>query len=89
MRSGCKEPSRNKAEAYRVYGEHLFRHSDAVGALRFAKANDRYVVYDLDGRGRVTEITDRKQYFKVRAFYDENDREVRRILGNGNKQDYT
>ena len=47
------------------------------------------MVYEVDGRGRVTEVTDRKQYFKVRAFYDENDREVKRILGNGNKQDYT
>ena len=37
MRSRCKEPSRNKAEAYRVYGEHLFRRSDAADALRFAK----------------------------------------------------
>ena len=63
--------------------------SNATDALRFAKANDRYVVYEIDGRGRVTEVTDRKQYFKVKAFYDENDREVRRILGNGNKQDYT
>ena len=89
MRSRCKEPSRNKAEAYRVYGEHLFRRSDAADALRFAKANDRYVVYEIDGRGRVTEVSDRKQYFKVKAFYDENDREVKRILGNGNKQDYT
>ena len=53
------------------------------------QTNDRYVVYDLDGRGRVTEVSDRKQYFKVKAFYDENDREVKRILGNGNKQDYT
>ena len=89
MRSRCKEPSRNKAEAYRVYGEHLFRRSDAADALRFAKANDRYVVYEIDGRGRVTEVTDRKQYFKARAFYDENNREIKRILGNGNKQDYT
>ena len=63
--------------------------SNAVDALRFAKANDRHVIYDLDGRGRVTEVSDRKQYFKVRAFYDENDREIKRILGNGNKQDYT
>ena len=63
--------------------------SDAVDALRCAKANDRYVVYEVDGRGRVTEVSDRKQYFKVRASYDENDREVKRILGNGNKQDYT
>ena len=39
MRSRCKEPSRNKAEAYRVYGEHLFRRSDAADALRFAKAS--------------------------------------------------
>ena len=42
MRSRCKEPSRNKAEAYRVYGEHLFRRSDAADALRFAKAGTRY-----------------------------------------------
>ena len=89
MRSRYKEIAENKAEAYRVYGEHLFSACAAVDALRFAKANDRYVVYDLDGRGRVTEATDRKQYFKVKAFYDENDREVKRILGNGNKQDYT
>ena len=53
------------------------------------QTNDRYVVYEVDGRGRVTEVTDRKQYFKVKAFYDENDREIKRILGNGNKQDYT
>ena len=63
--------------------------SNAADALRCAKANDRYVVYEIDGRGRVTEVSDRKQYFKVKAFYDENDREVKRILGNGNKQDYT
>ena len=40
MRSRCKAPSRNKAEAYRVYGEHLFRRSDAADALRCAKASD-------------------------------------------------
>ena len=53
------------------------------------ETNDRHVVYDLDGRGRETVVTDRKQYFKVRAFYDENNREIKRILGNGNTQDYT
>ena len=89
MRSRYKEIAENKAEAYRVYGEHLFRRSDAADALRCAKTKDRYVVYEIDGRGRVTEVSDRKQYFKIRAFYDENDREIKRILGNGNKQDYT
>ena len=63
--------------------------SNAADALRCAKTNDRYVVYEIDGRGRETVVTDRKQYFKVRAFYDENNREVKRILGNGNTQDYT
>ena len=53
------------------------------------ETNDRHVVYQVDGRGRVTEVSDRKQYFKVRAFYDENNREIKRILGNGNRQDYT
>ena len=40
MGSRYKEPSRNKAEAYRVYGEHLFRRSDAVDALRFVKTSN-------------------------------------------------
>ena len=41
MRSRYKETAENKAEAYRVYGEHLFSACDAVDALRFAKATDR------------------------------------------------
>ena len=40
MRSRCKERAENKAEAYRVYGEHLFSACDAVDALRFAKASE-------------------------------------------------
>jgi len=66
----------------------LYRYNKA-GYRTEMQTNDRYVVYEKDGRGRVMEVTDRKQYFKVRAFYDENDREIKRILGNGNKQDYT
>ena len=66
----------------------LYRYNKA-GYRTEMQTNDRYVVYEIDGRGRVTEVTDRKQYFKVRAFYDENNREIKRILGNGNKQDYT
>ena len=38
MRSRYKEIAENKAEAYQVYGEHLFSAFDAVDALRFAKA---------------------------------------------------
>ena len=66
----------------------IYRYNKA-GYRTEMQTNDRYVVYEVDGRGRVTEVSDRKQYFKVKAFYDENDREVKRILGNGNKQDYT
>ena len=51
MRSRCKEPSRNKAEAYRVYGEHLFRRSDAADALRFAKAGTRYYYIPNNAQG--------------------------------------
>ena len=40
MRSRYKEIAENKAEAYRVYGEHLFSACDAVDALRFAKVSD-------------------------------------------------
>ena len=40
MGSRYKETAENKAEAYRVYGEHLFSACDAVDALRFAKASD-------------------------------------------------
>ena len=66
----------------------IYRYNKA-GYRTELETNDRHVVYDLDGRGRETVVTDRKQYFKVRAFYDENNREIKRILGNGNKQDYT
>ena len=76
-------------QAYLWYVEDAFLWNNAADARIFAKANDQHVVYEIDGRGRVTEISDRKQYFKVRAFYDENDREIKRILGNGNKQEYT
>ena len=66
----------------------IYRYNKA-GYRTEMQTNDRYVVSEVDGRGRVTEITDRKQYFKVKASYDENNREIKSILGNGNKQDYT
>ena len=66
----------------------IYRYNKA-GYRTEMQTNDRYVVSEVDGRGRVTEVTDRKQYFKVKASYDENNREIKRILGNGNKQDYT
>ena len=40
MGSRYKETAENKAETYRVYGEHLFSACDAVDALRFAKESD-------------------------------------------------
>ena len=78
MRSGCKEPSRNKAEAYRVYGEHLFRRSDAADALRCAKANDiinyrdnTHVItdYRYDSFGRRTHTVERTKW-GMRTIYD-------------------
>ena len=78
MRSRCKEPSRNKAEAYRVYGEHLFRRSDAADALRCAKANDiinyrdnTHVItdYRYDSFGRRTHTVERTKW-GMRTIYD-------------------
>ncbi|WP_024465842.1 hypothetical protein [Treponema pedis] len=39
-RSRYKEPSKNKAEAYRVYVEHLFLRSDAGDARIFSKDDE-------------------------------------------------
>ena len=52
MRSGCKDPSRNKAEAYRVYGEHLFRRSDNADARVFAKGREYMLINTIERDAR-------------------------------------
>ena len=42
--SRYKEPSKNKAEAYRVYVEHLFSACDAVDARIFSKGGEAGVI---------------------------------------------
>ena len=42
--AGCEETAENKAEAYRVYGEHLFSACDAVDARIFSKGGEAGVI---------------------------------------------
>ena len=58
MRSRCKEPSRNKAETYLLYVEHLFRRSDNADARIFSKA--------LEGKRLRVRIWREKQKRKCR-----------------------
>ena len=78
MGSRYKEIAENKAEAYRVYGEHLFSACDAVDALRFAKASDvinytdnTHVItdYRYDSFGRRIHTAERTKS-SMRTIYD-------------------
>ena len=46
------EASRNKAEAYRVYGEHLFRRSDNADARVFAKGREYMLINTIERDAR-------------------------------------
>ena len=77
--SRYKEPSKNKAEAYRVYVEHLFLRSDAGDARIFSKehehglkvskhifvGNSRLVtaMTHADNHGDTTEQTEKRYYY--------------------------
>ena len=56
--SRYKEPSKNKAEAYRVYVEHLFLRSDAGDARIFSKE-----MTHTDNHGDTTEQTEKRYYY--------------------------
>ncbi|WP_305879945.1 MULTISPECIES: RHS repeat domain-containing protein [unclassified Treponema] len=56
--SRYKEPSKNKAEAYRVYVEHLFLRSDAGDARIFSKE-----MTHADNNGDTTEQTEKRYYY--------------------------
>ena len=76
--SRYKEPSKNKAEAYRVYVEHLFLRSDAGDARIFSKEED---VYGIDyGFGleapKETEQANPQDLFAYRRNYTWNERNL-------------
>ena len=50
-RSRYKETAENKAEAYRVYVEHLFSACDAVDARIFSKGDGETIIYTYDKGG--------------------------------------
>ena len=50
-RSRYKETAENKAEAYRVYVEHLFSACDAVDARIFSKGDGETIAYTYDKGG--------------------------------------
>ncbi len=69
--SRYKEPSKNKAEAYLVYVEHLFLRSDAGDARIFSKEEDVYGIdygFGLDAP-KETEQTNPQDLFAYRRNY--------------------
>ena len=51
-RSRYKETAENKAEAYRVYGEHLFSACDAVDARIFSKGGEAGVIAVISAKDK-------------------------------------
>ena len=77
-RSRYKEPSKNKAEAYRVYVEHLFLRSDAGDARIFSKEEDVYGIdygFGLDAP-KETEQANPQDLFAYRRNYTWNERNL-------------
>ncbi|WP_253707799.1 RHS repeat domain-containing protein [Treponema sp. OMZ 799] len=76
--SRYKEPSKNKAEAYRVYVEHLFLRSDAGDARIFSKEEDVYGTdygFGLDAP-KETDQTNPQDLFAYRRNYTWNERNL-------------
>ena len=76
--SRYKEPSKNKAEAYRVYVEHLFLRSDAGDARIFSKEEDVYGIdygFGLDAP-KETEQANPQDLFAYRRNYIWNERNL-------------
>ena len=76
--SRYKEPSKNKAEAYRVYVEHLFLRSDAGDARIFSKEEDVYGIdygFGLDAP-KETEQANPQDLFAYRRNYTWNERNL-------------
>ena len=76
--SRYKEPSKNKAEAYLVYVEHLFLRSDAGDARIFSKEKDVYGTdygFGLDAP-KETEQVNPQDLFAYRRNYTWNERNL-------------
>nr|WP_024468358.1 hypothetical protein [Treponema pedis] len=87
-RSRYKEPSKNKAEAYLVYVEHLFLRSDAGDARIFSKEEDVYGIdygFGLDAP-KETEQTNPQDLFAYRRNYTWNERN---LLTKSSDKNYT
>ncbi|WP_253692042.1 MULTISPECIES: RHS repeat domain-containing protein [unclassified Treponema] len=86
--SRYKEPSKNKAEAYLVYVEHLFLRSDAGDARIFSKEEDVYGIdygFGLDAP-KETEQTNPQDLFAYRRNYTWNERN---LLTKSSDRNYT
>ncbi len=83
-----KEPSKNKAEAYLVYVEHLFLRSDAGDARIFSKEEDVYGIdygFGLDAP-KETEQTNPQDLFAYRRNYTWNEKN---LLTKSSDKNYT
>ena len=89
--SRYKETAENKAEAYRVYVEHLFSACDAVDARIFSKGDGETVTYTYDKGGQLKGVSGVKNTVKGTEtysyidtiVYDEHGQRVYIKYGNG------
>ena len=90
-RSRYKETAENKAEAYRVYVEHLFSACDAVDARIFSKGDGETITYTYDKGGQLKGVSGVKNTIKGTEnysyidtiVYDEHGQRVYIKYGNG------
>ena len=90
-RSRYKETAENKAEAYQVYGEHLFSACDAVDARIFSKGDGETIIYTYDKGGQLKGVSGVKNTIKGTEtysyidtiVYDEHGQRVYIKYGNG------
>ena len=90
-RSRYKETAENKAEAYRVYVEHLFSACDAVDARIFSKGDGETITYTYDKGGQLKGVSGVKNTVKGTEnysyidtiVYDEHGQRVYIKYGNG------
>ena len=94
--SRYKETAENKAEAYRVYVEHLFSACDAVDARIFSKGDGETVTYTYDKGGQLKGVSGVKNTVKGTEtysyidtiVYDEHGQRVYIKYGNGVETKY-
>ena len=95
-RSRYKETAENKAEAYRVYVEHLFSACDAVDARIFSKGDGETIIYTYDKGGQLKGVSGVKNTVKGTEtysyidtiVYDEHGQRVYIKYGNGVETKY-